>query len=178
MYVGYKGERLDALTKLTKLTKTAPAANLQVWQKTSTTPYKKHNISAVVTGEGPVLAVFARAPLITPHPKSRSSPDLVGVDMEAQKRLRNSGFLPPLAADRVYDHNGAVPSTVRHAGRLQERPADEVSATLLSKKNKNREPYYRDARTSRSTTPSPTSTRDVPHSVKILAFGSCPSGHV
>ena len=32
--------------------------------------------------------------------------------MEAQKSLsmslRNSGFLPPLAADRVYDHNGAV----------------------------------------------------------------------
>ena len=56
--------------------------------------------------------------------------------MEAQKCLRNSGFLPPLAADRVYDHNGAVPSTVRHAGRLQERPAAEVSASFLSKKNR------------------------------------------
>ena len=54
--------------------------------------------------------------------------------MEAQKSLRNSGFLPPLAADRVYDHNGAVPSTVRHAGRPQERPAREVSAGLLWKK--------------------------------------------
>ena len=51
------------------------------------------------------------------------------------KSRRNSGFLPPLAADRVYDHNGAVPSTVRHAGRLQERPAAEVSARLLSKKS-------------------------------------------
>ena len=48
---------------------------------------------------------------------------------------RNSGFLPPLAADGVYDHNCAVPSTVRHAGRAQERPAREVSASLLSKKN-------------------------------------------
>ena len=35
--------------------------------------------------------------------------------MVGQKSRRNSGFLPPLAADRVYDHNGAVPSTVRHA---------------------------------------------------------------
>ena len=59
----------------------------------------------------------------------------VGVDMEAQKCLRNSGFLPPLAADGVYDHNCAVPSTVRHAGRAQERLAREVSASLLSKKN-------------------------------------------
>ena len=55
--------------------------------------------------------------------------------MEAQKCLRNSGFLPPLAADGVYDHNCAVPSTVRHAGRAQERLAREVSASLLSKKN-------------------------------------------
>ena len=55
--------------------------------------------------------------------------------MEAQKCLRNSGFLPPLAADGVYDHNCAVPNTVRHAGRPQERPAVEVSASLLSKKN-------------------------------------------
>ena len=59
----------------------------------------------------------------------------LGVDMEAQKCLRNSGFLPPLAADGVYDHDCAVPSTVRHAGRAQERPAREVSASLLSKKN-------------------------------------------
>ena len=58
----------------------------------------------------------------------------LGVDMEAQKSLRNSGFLPALAADRVYDHNGAVFSTVRHAGRAQERPAPVVSARLLSKK--------------------------------------------
>ena len=54
--------------------------------------------------------------------------------MEAQKCLRNSGFLPPLAADGVYDHNCAVPSTVRHAERAQERPAPEVSAGLVSKK--------------------------------------------
>ena len=62
-------------------------------------------------------------------------PAKLGVDMEAQKSLRNSGFLPPLAADGVYDHNCAVPSTVRHAGRAQERLAREVSASLLSKKN-------------------------------------------
>ena len=46
------------------------------------------------------------------------------------------GPTPPLAADRVYDHNGAVPSTVRHAGRPQERPAAEVSAGLLSEKKR------------------------------------------
>ena len=56
--------------------------------------------------------------------------------MEAQKCLRNSGFLPPLAADGVYDHNCAVPSTVRHAGRAQERLAREVSAGLLSEKKR------------------------------------------
>ena len=56
----------------------------------------------------------------------------LGVDMEAQKSLRNSVFLPRLAADGVYEHNCAVPSTVRHAGRAQERPAFEVSARLLS----------------------------------------------
>ena len=61
----------------------------------------------------------------------------LGVDMEAQKCLRNSGFLPPLAADGVYDHDCAVPSTVRHAGRAQERPAREVSASFFSKKTKN-----------------------------------------
>ena len=56
--------------------------------------------------------------------------------MEAQKSCRNSGFLPPLAADGVYDHNCAVPSTVRHAGWAQERPAREVSASFLSKKKR------------------------------------------
>ena len=55
--------------------------------------------------------------------------------MEAQKSLRNSGFLPPLAADRVYDHNGAVPSTVRHAGRPQERPAAKCPQLAFQKKN-------------------------------------------
>ena len=56
--------------------------------------------------------------------------------MVGQKSRRNSGFLPPLAADGVYDHNCAVPSTVRHAGRAQERLAREVSASLLSKKKR------------------------------------------
>ena len=61
---------------------------------------------------------------------------MIGVDMEAQKCLRNSGFLPPLAADGVYDPSCAVPSTVRHAGRAQERLAREVSAGLLSGKKR------------------------------------------
>ena len=57
--------------------------------------------------------------------------------MEAQKSLRHSGFLPSLAADRVYDHNGAVfPALSEHAGRPQERPAREVSAGLLSEKKR------------------------------------------
>ena len=59
----------------------------------------------------------------------------IGVDMEAQKCLRNSGFLPPLAADGVYDHNCAVPNTVRHAGRPQERPARRVRQLAFKKKN-------------------------------------------
>ena len=54
--------------------------------------------------------------------------------MVGQKSRRNSGFLPPLAADGVYDHNCAVPSTVRHAGRAQERLAHEVSAGLFRQK--------------------------------------------
>ena len=50
--------------------------------------------------------------------------------MVGQKSRRNSGFLPPLAADGVYDHNCAVPSTVRHAGQPQERPSATAQATL------------------------------------------------
>ena len=73
---------------------------------------------------------------LAPGSAMRRRSPRVGVDMEAQKCLRNSGFLPPLAADGVYDHNGAVPSTVRHAGRAQERLAREVSASLLSKKKR------------------------------------------
>ena len=65
--------------------------------------------------------------------------------MEAQKSLRNSPvILPPLTADRVYDHNGAVPSTVRHAGRPQERPAAEVSASLIKKIKKRPNPALAD----------------------------------
>jgi hypothetical protein len=56
--------------------------------------------------------------------------------MVGQKSRRNSGFLPPLAADGVYDPSCAVPSTVRHAGRAQERLAREVSAGLLSEKKR------------------------------------------
>ena len=56
--------------------------------------------------------------------------------MVGQKSRRNSGFLPPLAADGVYDPSCAVPSTVRHAGRAQERLAPEVSAGLLSEKKR------------------------------------------
>ena len=55
--------------------------------------------------------------------------------MVGQKSRRNSGFLPPLAADGVYDHNCAVPSTVRHAGRLQERPAAKCPRSCFRKKN-------------------------------------------
>ena len=73
---------------------------------------------------------------LAPGSAMRRRSPRVGVDMEAQKCLRNSGFLPPLAADGVYDHNCAVPSTVRHAGRAQERLAREVSAALLSKKKR------------------------------------------
>ena len=54
----------------------------------------------------------------------------LGVDMvmEAQKSLRNSGLLPPLAADRVYDHNGAVPSTVRHAAAAAGKACRQASS--------------------------------------------------
>ena len=57
--------------------------------------------------------------------------------MEAQKCLRNSGFLPPLAADGVYDHNCAVPSTVRHAGQAQERLALTTCIRLLFRTDTN-----------------------------------------
>ena len=67
------------------------------------------------------------------HLYRRRNVELIEGGMVGQKSLRNSGFLPPLAADRVYDHNGAVPSTVRHAGRPQERPAENVRQ--LEKKN-------------------------------------------
>jgi len=75
-------------------------------------------------------------PFSLPSPAPRSPDVALEGGMVGQKSRRNSGFLPPLAADRVYDHNGAVPSTVRHAGRPQDRPAREVSAGLLSEKKR------------------------------------------